>query len=514
MEFFSDKQFESQDNQNLNNKNKSGIEDQKTGIISFMNNDFLCDIVLKVEHRETFNKEEKAKVFFFPCHKVILASCSKYVYTMLEQANEFPLERVSEEDSDKFKNIEIIDLPELISFMELSKNKPTSNDNISKDSLVFIVLKYAYSNQNFSAIAELLNESNVYKVLSLSTSLQIEKLNLELSKYISTKGLLSIENCCRTLKEAIILENVSLEDECLKLINNHFEIVANNILERKSLLDLPYDTFKKIASSNELVVTNEKLVCDLILEYINIRKEIEIVKKDEKLDGGIETNLKAVEVKNNEENIDQNELQAVKEGENSSINEKDKDKEKEINQEVKEPKNNDIPIAVKRFSVIAIQKEKISKIKENILINKLSAEQEKELIRLIRFSYLSHKELLSLNNVDILKDSKDLILEGISIRLNPYEGIENQQINYRINLNPRKFKGTFGDSKQKFNPVKSYEDTNSKNKFNRQPQTTNTFNPVGSLSSQPQQLGLQNQNNLNYLQQSQQSNFSRPPQNI
>ena len=122
---------------------------------------------------------------------------------------------------------------------------------------------------------------------------------------------------------------------------------------------------------------------------------------------------------------------------------------------------------------------------------------------------------LSYSNPDyVCKYIYHILFPATTIRLNPYEGIENQQINYRINLNPRKFKGTFGDSKQKFNPVKSYEDTNSKNKFNRQPQTTNTFNPVGSLSSQPQQLGLQNQNNLNYLQQSQQSNFSRPPQNI
>ena len=53
------------------------------------------------------------------------------------------------------------------------------------------------------------------------------KLNRELSKFISIKGFLNIENAASTLKDALLLENSNLEEECIKLIFSHLDLVLS-----------------------------------------------------------------------------------------------------------------------------------------------------------------------------------------------------------------------------------------------------------------------------------------------
>ena len=51
----------------------------------------------------------------------------------------------------------------------------------------------------------------------------------------------------------------------------------------------------------------------------------------------------------------------------------------------------------------------------------LTKKEERNLIELIRFSQLSHSDLISLSIDPIMEENKDLILQGLSIRLNSYE---------------------------------------------------------------------------------------------
>ena len=55
----------------------------------------------------------------------------------------------------------------------------------------------------------------------------------------------------------------------------------------------------------------------------------------------------------------------------------------------------------------------------------------------IRFSFLSHSDLISLTNEPIMKDYKDLILQGLSARLNTYENTSESR--NLINLKPRTY---------------------------------------------------------------------------
>lgn len=72
---------------------------------------------------------------------------------------------------------------------------------------------------------------------------------------------------------------------------------------------------------------------------------------------------------------------------------------------------------------------------------RLSKEQERSLINSIRFRHLSHSDLISLSIDTIMEEYKDLILIGLSARLNYYES-SNKEQNIEDNLlnsNPRKY---------------------------------------------------------------------------
>jgi len=84
--------------------------------------------------------------------------------------------------------------------------------------------------------------------------------------------------------------------------------------------------------------------------------------------------------------------------------------------------------------------QKVIEINNKYEKKKLTLDEEKKLIESIRFSHLSHSDLISLSIDPIMSQYKDLILLGLSFRLNAYENankIENSVKN--INYNPRKY---------------------------------------------------------------------------
>jgi hypothetical protein len=61
----------------------------------------------------------------------------------------------------------------------------------------------------------------------------------------------------------------------LSILLKNFNKISKNLEEFKAILDLPYDLIKKILSSDELIVENEKQVCDIVVNYIKMRKSLE-----------------------------------------------------------------------------------------------------------------------------------------------------------------------------------------------------------------------------------------------
>ena len=73
--------------------------------------------------------------------------------------------------------------------------------------------------------------------------------------------------------------------------------------------------------------------------------------------------------------------------------------------------------------------EKLSYSSKNLLIKEpLKKSEEKDLILYIRFSLLSHQDLILISTDSFMNDYNDYVLQGISLRLNTYENFEENPI--------------------------------------------------------------------------------------
>jgi hypothetical protein len=61
--------------------------------------------------------------------------------------------------------------------------------------------------------------------------------------------------------------------------------------------------------------------------------------------------------------------------------------------------------------------------------------EKEELYHSIRYSFLKHEELIALAKNPNFLDAKDKVVEGLSLRLDPFE--KTKQRNFSIRTNPR-----------------------------------------------------------------------------
>ena len=255
--------------------------------------------------------------------------------------------------------------------------------------------------------------------------------------------------------------------------------------------DLPYDSFYQFVIQDDLVCETEKEIADLVINYIKIRRNLiekeenesrEKEKEKEKKDKYLKKKNKKKKNENDEENLEENDngFDGVNDIENEADSDKEKNEEedekseendnekekslknKEDNEDKDKDEDEDEDEDEEEESNKAKLKEKEKeKEKENSIKNiltkwninileqknktkkvKLTKEEERKLIECIRISNLSHSDLISLSIDPLFADNKDLILYGLSLRLNNYEAtnkldIENNKIN--INPNPRNY---------------------------------------------------------------------------
>ena len=68
-------------------------------------------------------------------------------------------------------------------------------------------------------------------------------------------------------------------------------------------------------------------------------------------------------------------------------------------------------------------------------LNRLSKAEKIELFKTIRYSFMKHEDLLALTTNTTFELAKQFIIEGLSVRLNPFEnGIKDS---IAINIEPR-----------------------------------------------------------------------------
>ena len=67
--------------------------------------------------------------------------------------------------------------------------------------------------------------------------------------------------------------------------------------------------------------------------------------------------------------------------------------------------------------VVVVHNESLDKLK----LQRLTKDQRRELFKTIRYSFMSHEDLLGLTVNAVFAEAKDFIVEGLSVKLNSFE---------------------------------------------------------------------------------------------
>ena len=384
----------------------------------FFLNDYLSDAILK------FDKNE------IPFHKIIISSASDFFFDYFKTIKN-PYEKIE------------VNLPEYI--------KSSLRADINNKEIVENIFKYCYNNQDLKIIEEKITKNNCFNYVEIAHCLKIKSLKEHLEKII-INNFLNEENEIKICEESNLFEMENVFQQCKENIIKNLGNIPNS---KKEMTLLKYDIFRDIISSDELDVQNEKDICDLVIEYIKSRREIPEEKQDIKEIKEINNNELNKNIIQNNENLNEEEKKEENNPENQENNEEKKEEneihEEKINEknDIKENNEND---------PYNIWKKHIEELKQNSIKKRLSPEEEKNLVSCIRFSFLSHADLISLNNEPIMDNFKDLIMQGLSARLDTYENANEKNI--IINLKPRKY---LKKKQEVNNPNINYNNTNTNN---------------------------------------------------
>ena len=405
----------------------------------FFLNDYLSDAILKFDNNE------------IPFHKIIISSASDFFFDYFKTIKN-PYEKIE------------VNLPEYI--------KSSLRADINNKEIVENIFKYCYNNQDIKIIEEKITKNNCFNYVEIAHCLKIKSLKEHLEKII-INNFLNEENEIKICEESNLFEMENVFQQCKENIIKNLGIIPNS---KKEMTLLKYDIFRDIISSDELDVQNEKDICDLVIEYIKSRREIPEERQDIKEIKEINNNELNKNIIQNNENLNEEEKKEEKNPENQENNEEKKEEneihEEKINEknDIKENNEND---------PYNIWKKHIEELKQNSIKKRLSSEEEKNLVSCIRFSFLSHADLISLNNEPIMDNFKDLIMQGLSARLDTYENAKEKNI--IINLKPRKY-------------LKKKQEVNNPNINNNNTNTNNTNIDNKYFNTQKKEIEEENMN--------------------
>ena len=453
-------------------KEEPQIIPEKT-ISDFYQNDFLADAILKVDENE------------IKFHKVILSAASEFLYKYFE------LNKSNE-------GMQTVLIPEV---MKSSFSRGNRKECAEK------ILKFCYNNQDFKSIEGDITQYNCFTMLEMAHCLGIKSLNKNLEKTI-IKQFLKDDNMIKISEESNNFELPELHKECLKRIKQKIGNVSN---KSKELTELNYETFKDIISADEIDLEGEKEIADLVLEYIKSRRELPEEKVEEKIVEKVEIKINQDEITN--QNPEEKKEEEKKEGEEEKKEEEKKEGEEEKkegeeekkeevqnNEENKPPETQENPPQNNNNEndPYNLWKKHLDELEKNSKKKKLTKDEEKSLVYCIRFSFLSHADLISLSNDPIMGDYKDLLLQGLSARLNSYENTDEQKP--LINLTPRHY--LRGQQATNMNQNLINNNNNNNNLYNKNIQNQNQNYDQNNMMKSMGNFEEQNQ----YMQQ-----YNNPP---
>ena len=186
-------------------------------------------------------------------------------------------------------------------------------------------------------------------------------------------------------------------------------------------MDLPEKAFRSLISADNLYITDEQIVVDLIVKYLKHRDHLPILDEENPM--------------KNWDNLTGEERKKREEEEAKAKEEEAKLKEAEAAKEKAEfDKLDDLG------KIQSTWNKKVQEIHQEatdaLTLKRLNRDQRKDLFKCIRYSYLHHEKLLQLTSDPLFELAKNFIVEGLTHKLGAKDGAPiNQKLD--ININPR-----------------------------------------------------------------------------
>lgn len=253
------------------------------------------------------------------------------------------------------------------------------------------------------------------------------KLQAKLEKLISKK-IVNKDNCTQFYLEGIkvrdqYFHNVQFKSDiiakaCEALISQNFDLVAKT--GSKFLQDLPVEYFTSLCKADNLQIKEEKVVVDLIEAYLKRREDLPLLDEENPL-------------------MDWSSLTSAEKALREEQKKKQAEEEGKIKEEEKKKKEEEFKVLEKLPKIQYTWNELVQvshkEAEGRLHVNRLTKAQKKNLFSSIRYSYLHHQELLALTTNKNFKDATELIVEGLSVRLDSYENAMKKDL--VINIEPR-----------------------------------------------------------------------------
>ena len=144
-----------------------------------------------------------------------------------------------------------------------------------------------------------------------------------------------------------------------------------------------------------------------------------------------------------------------------------------------QPKQNPQPIVEQKPEALPIL-DLEEQAKQKLALYRLSDDEKAELVRLIRFPFLSHEAIIKASETPVFSQYKDIFLEALSSKLSNYEHIREKQ--YRINTNPR---ASYENSPNTSMRKQPQSRGNSASKLVQSPEQKSPFVPDNNRNPQP-----------------------------
>jgi hypothetical protein len=377
-----------------------------------------------------------------PAHKLILSAHSEFFFHLF----------------DHYPSLNKLSFP---SFLDSNQRRTEFQD-------VESIIKFLYTNNSLQDFPKEsgLTSQNSLNFFVCAKVLGLTKLENFLADYIQNQvfnGLNEIKSLANTIK----LENWKWSKFLICQISKNFsqlinedninktiENIPRSLNESKEslvestnldlLLEIPFPFFKKIIERNDLDINNEENLLKIVIKYIeNLEKlgekevgtdTVEEKKEFYDLSQIFTNSYFKKHFKSENDSLQKEETKSEKEKKNED-NEGTDDIQETEHTENDENQTEDTTMKHLDLTNFCKFGNAWNVHGENLLKQyKISATQQKEILQEIRFPFIEHSILVGLRAYKIFKKFPDLVLEGLSAKLNRYE---ESKLNYQINCKSR-----------------------------------------------------------------------------